>query len=236
MTKVLLTGHKGFIGSRLNKKLIAFGIDMKNGNNILDCALPDVDVVIHLAAVSDVLWSVSNPTETVRNNVLGTVRLAERYRNTKFIFASTGGAIQDKITSPYGLSKYCAEEFIKMICSNYVILRFANVYGEGGHSAVDKFIQEDSITIYGDGSQTRTWVYADDIVQGIQDSIQWKKGLYQFGTDQNYTMLEIARATGKPIKFIDFKEGELKFSSVPNTTPGWQPTVDVIDYIKSRVK
>lgn len=232
--KILITGHLGYIGSHLMKKLDAIGMDIKDGNDIVNCELPDVDVVIHLAAQPGVVKSMEDPTETVRTNTLGTVRLAEKYKNIKFIFASTGGAIQDEITSPYGLSKYCAEEFIKMLFSNYVILRFANVYGgEGSRSVIDKFLKEE-IVVYGDGSQTRTFVHIDDLIRGIIASINWPKGSYYFGSDENYTVLELAKAIGKPIKFAPFRKGELLHSSLKNTTPNWKPMINAIDYIHAQ--
>jgi len=235
MKKILITGHVGYIGSHLMKELNATGLDIKEGNDILNCKLPDVDIVIHLAAQSGVIESMQNPIEAVRTNILGTVRLSEKYKDVKFIFASSGGAIQDEILSPYGLSKYCAEEFIKMLFNNYVILRFANVYGkEGSRSVIDKFLREDEIIIYGDGLQTRTFVYIDDLVRGIIQAIDWKKGSYYFGSDQTYTILELAQIMDKPIKFTDKRSGELIYSNLKNTTPNWKSSVNVIDYIKSK--
>ena len=228
--KILVTGHLGFIGSYLMSKIEATGLDIKEGNDILTCDLPDADVVIHLAAQPGVIASINDPVKTVHNNITGTVRLLKRYPKAKFIFASTGGAIQEEILSPYGLSKYCCESFIKMMSDNYVILRFANVYGEGSRSVVDKFINED-ITIYGDGSATRTYVHIDDLIKGIVQSLDWEKGTYYFGTEQNYTVLDIAKATGKPYKFAPHRKGELVYSSLKNTTPNWCATKDVMDYI-----
>ena len=231
IAKIVVTGHRGFIGSYLMKEINAVGLDKTEGNDILDCDLPDADIVIHLAAQPGVIKSMKDPVATVHNNITGTVRLAQKYKNAKFIFASTGGAIQDTILSPYGLSKECAERFVKMLFSDYVILRFANVYGKGSRSVADKFLNGD-ITIYGDGSATRNYVYIDDLVRGIIQSINWPKGTYCFGSDQNYTVLEIAEAVGKPIKFEDWRQGELKNSSLKNTTPDWKPTKDLMEYIK----
>lgn len=233
--KILVTGHKGYIGTHLMKQIKAIGLDIKDGNDIVNCDLPEVDVVIHLAAQPGVIRSMANPTETVRTNVLGTVRLAEKYKDTKFVFASTGGAIQDEIPSPYGLSKYCGEEFVKMLFNDYVILRFANVYGgPGSRSVIDKFLKDDEIVIYGDGSQNRTFVYIDDMVRGIIQAIKWPKGSYYFGSEQNHTILELAQAVGKPIRFEGWRKGELVKSSLKNTTPDWKPTVDIMDYIKQQ--
>jgi len=236
MKKILITGHMGFIGSYLTKKFDNFiGLDIKEGNDILTCDLPDADVVIHLAAEPGVVDSVANPLKNARTNILGTVRLAERYKDSKFIFSSTGGAIQEIIISPYGLSKDCCERYIKMLCNNYIILRFPNVYGAGSRSVADKFIKND-IVIYGDGSANRTYGYVDDIVNGIIKSLDWKQGTYKLGSDQNYTVLEIAKAVGKPIKFEPKRKGELDHSSLKNTTPDWETTIDLLTYIKNYEK
>ena len=232
--KILVTGHKGYVGPHLMKRLgsQAIGLDIKDGNDIVTCNLPKVDVVIHLAAQPGVIKSFEDPVETVRTNTYGTVRLWEKYKDTKFIFASTGGAIQKEILSPYGLSKYCAEEFIKMLFSNYAILRFANVYGrEGSRSVIDKFINK-PITIYGDGLQTRIFVHIDDLIRGIIASINWPKGSYYFGDEKAYTVLELAQATGKPYKFAPRREGEILHPVLKNTTPNWKSIINPIDYIK----
>lgn len=231
-SKVVVTGHLGFIGSLLMKQIDAIGIDIKEGNDINLCDLPDADIVIHLAAQPGVINSMIDPVKTVHNNITGTVRLLHRYSKARFIFASSGGTIQESILSPYGMSKYCCEEFIKMMHDNYVILRFANIYGKGSRSVVDKFLNEETLTIYGDGKATRTYLYIDDLLRGIIQSLKWESGTYYFGTRQNYTVLDIAKATGKPYIFESYRKGELIHSHLENTTPDWKDTVNVIDYIK----
>jgi len=231
MPKILITGHLGFIGSYLTKELDDFiGLDLKEGNDILTCDLPDADIVIHMAAEPGVLKSVQDPFKNAQTNILGTIRLAKRYKDSRFIFTSSGGAIQETIESPYGLSKKCCEDYIKMLCSNYVILRVCNVYGYGSRSVIDKFLNND-IDIYGDGSATRTYGYVDDVVVAIKSSINWKSGLYKLGSDQNYSVMEIAMAIGKPIKFSPHRKGELLHSRLENETPGWETTLDAMDYI-----
>jgi UDP-glucose 4-epimerase len=233
--KVLITGHKGFIGGYLTKEFNSYiGIDLKEGKDILNCELPEADVVIHLAAEPGVIKSMEEPYKNAETNILGTIRLANRYKDTKFIFASSGGTIQETIISPYGLSKYCCEEYIKLLCNNYVILRFPNVYGKGSRSVADKFLNNDVI-IYGDGSATRTYGYIDDIVRAICLSIEWMTGTYKLGGNQNYSVLEIAQAIGKPITFMPKRKGELDHSSLPNVTPNWETTMDLIEYIKQNL-
>ena len=240
--KIVVTGHLGYIGSHLMKRLPkhTIGLDLKDGNDICTCELPDADVVIHLAAQAGVINSIVNPVETCRTNTYGTVRLWEKYKNTKFIFASTGGAIQDDQTppyvSPYGLSKFCAEQFVKMCFTNYRILRFANVYGDNSRSVIDAFLKTDKPVIFGDGTETRTFVHVDDLVDGILDSVNWPKGEYYFGSDQNYSLKEIADATGKEVEYRPMRPGELKHSKLENTTIGWKPTINTIGYIYERIK
>jgi UDP-glucose 4-epimerase len=234
MAKILITGDKGFIGSYLSKELDHQGFDIKDGRDILVDELPDADIVIHLAAQTSVIDSLHDPLDDARTNILGTIRLAQKYKQARFIFASSGGAIQETIESPYGLSKFCAEEYIKMLCEDYVILRFPNIYGDGSKSVVDKFIQK-PINIYGDGTSTRDYVHVSDLVVGILASIEWQTGTYSLGSGKNTSVLDIAKATGKPITHIHKIPGELQYSYVKNTAPGWKPTVDVLDYVRSKL-
>lgn len=233
--RILITGHLGFVGSYLIQRMESYmGIDRKEGNDILTCDLPNADIVIHLAAEPDVLDSVRRPFKNAETNILGTIRLARRYKTSKFIFASSGGAIQETIESPYGLSKYCAEEYIKMLSDNYVILRFPNIYGRHSRSVIDRFING-PVDIWGDGTSTRTYAHVSDIVDGIIQAMDWEKGLYKLGTDQYYTVKELAEATGKPINYSPKKKGELLHSILHNETPNWKPTIDAINYIKQSI-
>ena len=227
--KILVTGSQGFIGTHLMKNIDAYGMDKKSGKNILTHPLPDADIVIHMAAQTKVIDSVSDPVNDAKVNILGTIRMAQRYKDSKFIFISSGGAIQEKIESPYGLSKFCAEEYVKMICKNYVILRFPNIYGPGSHSVVEKFING-PVRIFGDGTSTRDYVHVYDIVRAIKQAIGWKKGTYYLGSGKSIPVLKLAEATGKPIKFLPKVPGELQHSKVKNNTK-WRPKIKVVEYV-----
>ncbi len=228
--KILVTGSRGFIGSHLMKRLDAVGLDFKDGQDLLSCGLPEADVIIHLAGHASVIESMNDPVGDARINILGTIRLAQHYKDKRFIFASSGGAIQKVIESPYGMSKLCAEQYIKLLCEDYVILRFPNIYGPNSHSVIEAFIKG-PIKIYGDGMSTRDYVHVTDLVEAITQSIGWPKGLYSLGSGVNISILELAKATGKPYKFVDKVKGELSEVAVPNTSP-WRPTIDVLEYIK----
>lgn len=152
------------------------------------------DIVFHLAARVSVTYSARNPVDTAEVNVLGTLRLLEAARKMgleKFIFSSTGGAIYgnpednpcDEETpvvpiSPYGLSKYLAEQYIELFHRlyrvNFTNLRYGNVYGPGqdpdGEAGVISIFAQAMLEgrqprIFGDGTQERDFVYVDDVVE-----------------------------------------------------------------------
>lgn len=237
--RIVVTGYLGFIGSQLMPHLPdgTIVLDIKDGNDILTCDLPDADVVIHLAAEPGVVKSMAEPYSSAETNILGTIRLLEHYKDAKFIFASSGGTIQETIESPYGLTKYVGEEYIKLLHDNYVILRFCNVYGKGSRSVVDKWLNEDTLTIYGDGKTNRIYGHVSDIVRAIVLSLDWPKGTYKLGSDQRYSVLEIARAIGKPKVHRAPRKGEITHpnSSLPNDTPNWAAEVNVMEYIKENL-
>lgn len=243
--KILVTGAEGFIGGYLMPELSnAVGLDIKRGEseNILTCRLPDeVDVVIHLAAIPGVIASVENPYKNAETNILGTIRLLQKYKQAKFIFASSGGTIQETIESPYGLSKKTCEEYIKLLHDNYVILRFCNVYGKGSRSVVDKWLKEEELTIYGDGETYRIYGHVSDVVKAIIKSIDWPTGTYSLGSAQRYSVNQVADAiTGykrKPVHHLLARPGEITHpnSQLLNTTPNWMPRVNLMEYIHDQL-
>lgn len=159
----------------------------------LTCAVAEgVDVIVHLAANTGVGPSVEDPRRDCTTNVLGTFNMLEAARINgigRFVFASSGapaGEVEPPIheelpphpVSPYGASKLAGEGY----CSAYkrtfgidtVALRFGNVYGPGSvhkSSVVAKFIREalegQGLEIYGDGTQTRDFIYIEDLTKAI---------------------------------------------------------------------
>jgi UDP-glucose 4-epimerase len=150
------------------------------------------DVIVHFAANTGVGPSVKDPRSDCMANVLGTLNYLEAARINhvpRFIFASSGapaGEVEPPIheelplhpVSPYGASKLAGEGY----CSAYhktfgidtVILRFGNVYGPGSlhkSSVVAKFIRQalegEVLEIYGDGTQTRDFIYIDDLIDAV---------------------------------------------------------------------
>ena len=84
---ILLTGHKGFIGQHLHKRLsnnhTIIGLDIKDNGNILNAKLPEVDLVIHLAGVGGVRQSIENPKQYWENNVIATQKNLQHYKNVR---------------------------------------------------------------------------------------------------------------------------------------------------------
>jgi UDP-glucose 4-epimerase len=150
------------------------------------------DIIVHLAANTGVEPSVIEPRMDMSNNIFGTFNYLESARKNKikrFIFASSNAAVGNvtppvheevapKPVSPYGASKlagegYCAAYF-RTFGMETVAFRFGNVYGPGSSkksSVIAKFIKDairvKVIEIYGDGSQTRDFIYIDDLICAI---------------------------------------------------------------------
>lgn len=152
-----------------------------------------VDVIVHLAANTGVAPSVENPRLDCVTNVIGTLNYLEAARHNKvgrFIFASSGAPAGECVppiheelpphpVSPYGASKlagegYCSAYF-RTFGINTVALRFSNVYGPLStkkNSVVAKFIKramdDKPLEIFGDGSQTRDFIYIDDLIRAVR--------------------------------------------------------------------
>ncbi len=230
---ILVTGHRGFIGGYLWKALgdvKKIGIDKKEGNDILNTPLPDVDCIYHLAAQVDVGSSITDPMGDARDNILATIAIAKKYPQTRIIYTASAASLN--ITSPYGLSKKTAADYIKLFCKNYVIVTLPNLFGEGGRGVLEIFKNNDTCTIFGDGTQTRDFVHVEDIAQMLCMAREWPVGEYECGSGSSTTILECARMTGKKIVFAPVREGDIYESVMHNTTPNWIPQIKITDYLK----
>ena len=175
------------------------------------------DTVFHLAAQADVRVSVERPDEDAQINVVGTINVlaAAQEQAAKLVFSSTGGAIYGECSrpareddpleplSPYGTAKLAAESYIGMFNrlhgSQHTVLRYANVYGprqvaelEGGVVAIffERFRSGGQATIYGNGKQTRDFLYVSDIVDATLAAVD-KQGLFNVGSGRETPILEL---------------------------------------------
>ena len=172
-----------------------------------DAARPEV--CFHLAAQADVGTSVERPDYDADVNVIGTLRVldAARRHGTQVVFSSTGGAIYGECErpareddprqplSPYGTSKLAGEEYLatwnRLHGTKHVALRLANVYGprqlaklEGGVVAIfmERLSTGESVRIFGDGEQTRDFVYVGDVVGAMLAAVGRPGGVFNVGT------------------------------------------------------
>lgn len=234
MQRVLITGHTGFVGTRLVQVLendyLIEGIDRKEGDDALSCILPDgIDIVYHLAAHKSVEESWRDPVLYVEN-LTTLVRLATAYPDAKFIHASSCAG-NEPINSPYGFFKKVAGDYLKTFHKNYVNLIFPNIYGgqQKQNSVVDVFKGKDEVEIHGDGTQVRDYVHVDDIVTGLVLAKDWPIGEYSMGSEIGKSILDLAE--GKTVTFKPARSKEPKETVIPNTTPNWQPSINVMDYL-----
>ncbi|MDR2986611.1 MAG: NAD-dependent epimerase/dehydratase family protein, partial [Nocardiopsaceae bacterium] len=153
------------------------------------------DLICHLAAQIDVRASVARPAADAQTNVVGTINVLEAAKtvNARVLFCSTGGALYGRDApipsmedvlplpeSPYGIGKHCAEQYLglynRLHGTAHSVLRLANVYGprqdptgEAGVVAIfcSQMLAGARPTIFGDGTQTRDYVYVGDVVSAF---------------------------------------------------------------------
>jgi UDP-glucose 4-epimerase len=193
--------------------------DIRDPDAVFEAVRPEL--VVHLAAQADVRVSVERPDFDADVNVLGTLRILEaaRRHEAQIVFASSGGAIygecdgpapetaERRPLAPYGTSKLCGEEYLatwnRLYGTRHVSLRFGNVfgprqepYGEAGVVAIFMGLLHDGGTpmIYGDGSQTRDYVFVGDVTRAVIASIDSEGGVYNVGTGVETSVVELYEA------------------------------------------
>jgi UDP-glucose 4-epimerase len=232
--------------------------------------------ICHLAAQMDVRRSVEDPRFDAEANILGMLNLLEAARVSdvkKFIFSSTGGAIygeQDvfpapeshatRPVSPYGVSKASGELYLGYYRAQYglpsVALRYANVYGprqnphgEAGVVAIfsQRLVAGSPCTIYGDGGQTRDFVYGPDVARA--NLLAFEKdyvGPVNIGTgietdiNQLFTLLAEAAGSNMKAQHAPGKPGEQRRSCIDaglaRKVLGWEPTVGLAEGLRQTVE
>ena len=201
-----------------NRVIVVRG-DIKNTKSA-NIITKNIDYVVHLAAESGVDVSVTNPSKSFKNNVIGAFNYLDacRMNNVKrFIFASSGAVFgeqkpplkEDMIKSPispYGSSKLTvetyAETFTKVFDLKATVLRFSNAYGrysQHKNSVISKFIKlanmNEKLTINGDGNHTRDFIHVNDIVSAIYLSFKDKNdfSVYHVSTGIETSLKELIR-------------------------------------------
>lgn len=290
--KLLITGGAGFVGSNLIARLDTLGgyeivvLDnevLGSRDAIADCdiafhhgdirdsaaveaALDGVDAVVHLAADTRVIPSISEPKFNFDVNVGGSLVVLEAMRRlgvNRIVNASTGGAIIGEAEppvneamvaaplSPYGASKLAVEGYCSAYAASYGMmaasLRFSNVYGpRSWHkgSVVALFIKQilrgETLTVYGDGGQTRDYVHARDLSDGIVAALKSDaSGPIQLGTGTGtplnaiIDMLREISGQDIAVDYAPFREGEIVHTwcdiGHARTTLGYDPQTALRD-------
>ena len=218
--RMIVTGHKGYIGthllSMLDKQVDLTTIDLQDGSDFADVSLQRFDVAVHLAAWASIIKSLNDPDGCLDNNAFKIIPFLIKNRIGKLIFMSTGGAIygerkvparEEEATwagcvSPYAQSKYIAEQLIRRLQPNHVILRLGNVFGGNDDvrtepSALTCFRNDDPIVVYG-GKQTRDFVHVDVVCNAvIRAASSDVRGTFNIGTGAAQLIGDVAEAYGK---------------------------------------
>ncbi|AVB77126.1 NAD-dependent epimerase/dehydratase family protein [Methanococcus maripaludis] len=231
--------------------------------------LTGFDCVIHEAAQINVRTSIEDPVFDANINILGTVNILEKMKENgvkKIIFSSSVATVGEpeylpvdenhtlKPLSPYGLSKVCAEEYIKLYNkfygTEYCILRYANVYGERqdplGEAGVisifiDKMKKGEQPVIYGDGNQTRDFVNVKDVARANLMALNWKNETVNICSGKEISINELFKIISSehgfdlnPI-YEEGMDGEIYQIYMENDNAkslGWVPEVELENGIK----
>jgi nucleoside-diphosphate-sugar epimerase len=216
----------------------------------VQAAMPGIEVVFHLAALVSVVESIEQPQQAYASNVMGTLNVLDAARaagvrrvvqaSSCAVYGNTeqlpvGEDVPPDPLSPYASSKLSAEQLGRLYSSLYelptVALRFFNVYGPGQDPAspyaavvprfVNALVGGGQPKIFGDGLQSRDFIYVGDIVRGLElaaTAAGLGGAIFNVGTGQSCSVLELAQQVGAALElpvqpqFLPPREGEVRHS------------------------
>ena len=266
-----LTGKKENLEIKGNVTFI--NDDFGSENSLEEIEKFDPDVCFHLAAQSSVVVSVEKPALDFEHNILQPIKLIQvllKSNCKKFVFTSSGGTIfgepsviptaeedyADEPESPYGVAKKRLNELIKIMLKNssmkYSILNLSNVYGprqdphgEAGVVSIfaNKYLKNEEPTIYGDGEQTRDYIYVKDVVSALIKASKIEENHFlNIGTGIETSVNDLANSMKIQFKseinpiYKPPREGELNRSVLNNTKAkkelNWKPKYSLDDGMK----
>jgi len=268
----LVTGKRG----NLNPKAKFYEMDIRSEKlaEVFETEKPDY--VHHHAAQIDVRKAIIDPVFDAKSNVLGSINLIElskEYNIKKIIYASTGGAIYGepeylpadehhpiKPLSPYGITKHVVEHYLYLYGVNYglnyTILRYPNVYGprqdphgEAGVVAIftERMLSSIQPAIFGDGEQTRDYVFVGDIAEANILAMDKGNGeIYNVGSAAETTVNELFGTLKEILNFdmepiyAEKRVGEVYRICITNDKIerdfGWKPYTTLVDGLRKTVK
>jgi len=255
-------------GKRVNPRARLYQTDLRDGAAVramFERERPEI--LVHLAAQMDVRRSVADPAFDAQVNLVGFLNLMEAGRANglrRVVFSSTGGAIYGEQgsfpcnedhpllpVSPYGVAKLATEKYLFFYHVQYGIdyaaMRYANVYGprqdphgEAGVVAIfcGRILEDRPVTIYGDGNQTRDYVFVGDVVRANVAAVASAvSGPFNIGTgietnvNQLYAALAKSAGTSRAPEYGPARPGEQMRSVIlparAERELGWRPQVDL---------
>jgi len=266
----LSTGKK----ENLNPKARFYQIDIQDPEIPQIFQKEKPEVVFHFAAQIDVRKSVKDPMSDAKVNILGSLNLlgnCKKYKVKKFIFASSVGVYGEPKTlpvkenhplnpiAPYPVTKLAIEKYLNYFQTqglDFVSLRYSNIYGprqssggEGGVVAIfiDKILKGERPIIFGNGKQTRDFLYVDDAVKAAILALNApSSSIYNVGTNKEITINDLLELLSKILKvkvkpiFQSLRQGEIIKSRVDYSKAkkelNWQPKYNLEEGLKETVK
>lgn len=263
----LVAGKK----DNVNPQAIFYQADIRHSEEIKEIfAREKFDVVFHLAAQIDVNTSVNDPVLDAAINIWGTLNILEACRREgvkKVIFPSSAAVYGDteivptpedaplEPLSPYGISKLTVEKYLDFYYQihklPYLAFRFSNVYGprqyKGGEGAVTAIFTHNAVhglasKLYGDGEQTRDFIFVGDICQACLAALRTDKiGVYNISANQTVSInqliktIEAVSGQSFPVSREAARPGDIRHSRLKadkaNRELGWQTQVDLAEGI-----
>jgi nucleoside-diphosphate-sugar epimerase len=249
------------------------GKDIRNINSLRK-EFKDIDFVFHLAGLISVEESMKIPTEYIDNNIIGSLNVlkaATENNVKKVIFSSSAAVYGDYLEnpkketmplipkSPYAFAKVTIEKLMEYFISNgldTVSLRFFNVYGPGqklnsSYASVipifiSKSLKNEGLVIYGDGAQTRDFIYIDDIINACILSAEKGSGEFNIGSGIPTNINELASLivgltkTKSKIIYEKQREGDVIHSLADITKAkkiiGFKPKFDIRSGLKNTIE
>jgi len=295
--RVLVTGNFGFIGCHLVKALTkrgyeVIGVDIVPRSQVIDKAhffkvdirnysklsevVKRVDLVVHLAALTDAYESLKKPEVYHDVNVSGTLnvlRLSHSLKIEKFVFISSAAVYGEachlpideehplRPINPYGATKVACEAYVRAFHCSYnlpaVILRIFNVYGPGQKrtyaGVISEFVKRallgKTLVIYGDGRQTRDFVYISDVIEAIIKALESDLdfGVFNIGTGKPVTINELAELIKNltnrnelPITYEERRRGDVyqSYADVRRAKKilGWEAKVKLKEGLRKTIE
>jgi UDP-glucose 4-epimerase len=248
LLKEIVAGIGGEVEEQFStdaQKVCFYKVDILDRDDVAKI-LKGQHLIVHLAAQTGVMPSLKDPHYDASINVFGTLNLlaaAAENQIQRFIFSSSAAPVGEQTPpiheaklprplSPYGASKLACEGYCHAFFGSYgldtVVLRFSNLYGPNSHHKgsviahfIKKLLKQEPLTVYGDGDQTRDFLFTGDIVRAIHTILQHSQTpiggeLFQLGTEVetsvNHLIQLLTEVTGINPQIIHEPErkGEIK--------------------------